>query len=252
MIWLVLGIFTLGFRHGFDPDHVAALTDIAGSEPFRARAFMLSTMYAVGHATMVLTLGLALAIVGFELPDTGRLVGATLVLMGGYVLWQVARGRPATSRAGLLHRGLRALRRRLRPAVAVEHEHPHYHTGAHGHTHADAGAAHAAAASVAVTHSHRHRHEGLSGPYGPLAVVGVGLVHGLGVETPTQVLALASGVGALPPFLIGLFLGNTVVAAAATGTLTVRRLRVLNLFVALFSLMIGIAYLWGTEPFLSW
>lgn len=248
----MLGIFTLGFRHGFDPDHVAALTDIAGSEPFRARAFMLSTMYAVGHAAMVLTLGFALAIAGFELPDTGRLVGATLVLMGGYVLWQVARGRPAESRAGLVHRGLRAIRHRLRPTVAVEHEHRHDHAGRHDHTHADVGAAEAAAASVTVAHSHRHRHEGLSGSYGPFAVVGVGLVHGLGVETPTQVLALASGVWALPPFLIGLVLGNTVVAAAATGTLTVRRLRALNLFVALFSLMIGSAYLLGAEPLVSW
>jgi hypothetical protein len=250
----VLGIFTLGFRHGFDPDHVAALTDIAGSEPFRARAFVLSTMYAVGHALMVLTLGLALAIGDFELPDTGRLVGATLLLMGGYVLWQVGRGRPAESRARLLHRGLRAVRHRLRPTVAVEHEHPHDHTGRHGHAHALAehGAADAPTAAVTVTHSHRHRHEGLSGSYGPMAVVGVGLVHGLGVETPTQVLALASGASALPPFLIGLFLGNTVVAATATGTLTVRRLRALNVFVALFSLLIGSAYLLGTEPFLSW
>ena len=45
----MLGIFTLGFRHGFDVDHVAAITDISGSQLVRLRAFMLSTLYALGH-----------------------------------------------------------------------------------------------------------------------------------------------------------------------------------------------------------
>lgn len=251
----MLGILTLGFRHGFDPDHVAALTDISGSEPFRARAFMLSTMYAVGHAATVLTLGIALAIAGFEFPDSGRLVGATLVLMGGYVLWQAGRGRPVRSRAGMLQHWLRRIRERFRPRVVVEHEHPHDHSAGHDHAHhdlRDRRREHGDAGTVTVVHSHRHRHDGLSGSYGPLAAVGVGFVHGLGVETPTQILALASGVWALPPFLIGLFLGNTVVAAAATGLLGGQRLRVLNVVVAMFSLMIGIAYLLGTDPLLSW
>ena len=56
----MLGIFTLGFRHGFDLDHVAAITDISGSQVFRLRAFVLSTLYALGHALTVVALGLGI------------------------------------------------------------------------------------------------------------------------------------------------------------------------------------------------
>ncbi|MDP1820960.1 MAG: hypothetical protein Q8K58_13870, partial [Acidimicrobiales bacterium] len=43
-----------GFRHGFDWDHLAALTDLTGSQPRSRRAMFLATLYALGHALMVL------------------------------------------------------------------------------------------------------------------------------------------------------------------------------------------------------
>jgi high-affinity nickel permease len=40
----MIGVWLLGFRHGFDPDHVAAITDISGSQPTRRRALGYSTL----------------------------------------------------------------------------------------------------------------------------------------------------------------------------------------------------------------
>ncbi len=48
----------LGLRHGIDWDHIAAITDVTSSQPSRLRGFAMGTLYALGHAAVVLTLGL--------------------------------------------------------------------------------------------------------------------------------------------------------------------------------------------------
>ena len=45
-----------GFRHGFDWDHIAALTDLTGSQAKSRRSMWLATLYALGHGAMVLVL----------------------------------------------------------------------------------------------------------------------------------------------------------------------------------------------------
>ncbi|HEY8061104.1 MAG TPA: hypothetical protein VID94_20230 [Acidimicrobiales bacterium] len=249
----MLGIFTLGFRHGFDVDHVAAITDISGSQLVRLRAFMLSTLYALGHALMVVALGLGIAWAGWDVPDAGRLVGLTLVVLGGYVLWCVATDRRPSSRAGLVVRAMAWFRARLAPTTFVEHEHEHGHHGSHQHTHVELVEAAApteenAPVTVVVGHRHRHRHDDIRAPYGVAGAVGVGLVHGIGAETPTQVLALAAGTASLAPFLFGLFLANTVVSVVAAVGLTERRLRGLNAVVGVFSVYVGVLYLLAMTP----
>jgi hypothetical protein len=258
----VLGIFALGFRHGFDVDHVAAITDISGSQFRRLRAFVLCGFYAVGHALVVIVLGLGIAWAGWEVPDAGRLIGATLVILGLYVLWCAATDRRPQSRGGLIVAATRWLRVKLRPTTVVEHEHPHGH-GAHDrmHDHAHAPGVDPALSpspspsaslpAVAVSHRHRHRHEAAA-PYGTAGAIVVGLVHGVGAETPTQVLALAAGTASLAPFLLGLFLANMLVAAVAVVGLTDARLRLLNALVGGFSLCVGIPYLLGSPPPLAW
>jgi hypothetical protein len=250
----VLGIFALGFRHGFDVDHVAAITDISGSQFRRLRALVLCGFYAVGHALIVIGLGLGIAWAGWEVPDAGRLIGATLVILGLYVLWCAATDRRPQSRGGLIVAATRWLRVKLRPTTVVEHEHPHGH-GAHDrmHDHAhDPGVDVALSPSaVAVAHRHRHRHEAPA-PYGAAGAIVVGVVHGVGAETPTQVLALAAGTASLAPFLLGLFLANMLVAALAVAGLTDVRLRLLNALVGGFSLYVGIPYLLGSQPPLAW
>lgn len=249
----MLGIFTLGFRHGFDVDHVAAITDISGSQLFRLRAFILSTLYALGHALMVVALGLGIAWAGWDVPDAGRVVGLTLVVLGAYVLWCVATDRRPSSRAGLVVRAMGWFRARLAPTTFVEHEHEHGHDGSHQHTHAElvegpGSAEEGAGTTVVVGHRHRHRHDDIRAPYGVAGAIGVGLVHGIGAETPTQVLALAAGTASLVPFLFGLFLANTVVAVVAAIGLTERRLKGLNAIVGVFSVYVGILYLLAMTP----
>jgi len=251
----VLGIFALGFRHGFDVDHVAAITDISGSQLWRKRAFLLCELYALGHAAVVVVLSLAIAWSGIRVPDAGRLVGATLLVLGLWVLWCVATRRPVESRLALAARGLAWIRRRVRPEIDVVHEHDHVHV--HVHVHDERGDHHRhphapteprsteARARVLTRHRHAHVHRGLPAPFGAAGAVAVGVVHGVGAETPTQVIALASGTASLLPFLAGLLLANTMAAVAAATALTASRARVLNGVVGLFSVVVGIPYLLG-------
>ena len=43
----------LGFRHGFDYDHIAAIADIAGVQARVSATMRLGLMYALGHAATV-------------------------------------------------------------------------------------------------------------------------------------------------------------------------------------------------------
>ena len=54
---LLFSAFGYGLRHGFDWDHIAALTDISSVEKSKKRAFLLSSFYALGHAAVVMILG---------------------------------------------------------------------------------------------------------------------------------------------------------------------------------------------------
>ena len=81
----------LGFRHGFDYDHIAAITDIAGVQAGPARTMRLGLMYALGHAATVAALGAV--VIGFQLAlPSGmdrwaeRLVGLTLIVLAPMLL----------------------------------------------------------------------------------------------------------------------------------------------------------------------
>ena len=79
-------------------------------------------------------------------------------------------------------------------------------------------------------HAHRHRHVGSlpSDPfsqYGRRNVFVIGMIHGIGAETPTQISIFLAATGAggrgtglllLGCFVIGLLLSNSVVALAGT------------------------------------
>ena len=47
----------LGFRHGFDYDHIAAISDITSVQTRASTAMRLGLLYALGHATMIALLG---------------------------------------------------------------------------------------------------------------------------------------------------------------------------------------------------
>jgi high-affinity nickel-transport protein len=89
----------------------------------------------------------------------------------------------------------------------------------------------------------------------------IGMIHGIGAETPTQVglFLFAAGVGGtslallgMLVFVLGLFITNTIVCAASIGVFSssVRRpmfYRGLAAITATYSLVLGITYLFGIE-----
>ena len=269
-VGLLATAFGFGFRHGIDWDHIAALTDITSTEDTPRRSMVLATLYATGHGLVVFVLGLGAILLSSELPDSvdramEHVVGVTLILFGLYVLWSVVRrGRDfrMQSRWMLLIRAVRRMTRGSR-TVVVEHEHEHSLAEAHDHSHVPVHATVAAATSP-THHSHVHRHvarmpDDPFATYSRPAVFGVGMLHGIGGETPTQVLIFvtAAGVGGrgtgvllLGAFLVGLLTSNTVVALAGTfgfvhATKRWALYAAISLVTAIFSLGIGTLFLIG-------
>ena len=114
------------------------------------------------------------------------------------------------------------------------------------------------------THRHVHRHlarlpDDPFVDYAPRTAFGIGMIHGVGAETPTQLLIFltAAGVGGkgaglllLGCFLAGLRASNTVVALAGTfGFLgATRNFKVyvaVSVVTATFSLVVGCVFLVG-------
>src|SRR5271163_4930426 len=86
----------LGFRHGFDYDHIAAISDITSMEPSKRTAMQMGFVYILGHAVTLGALGGAVILFQHSLPRqidrwAERAVGATLVLLGIYVLGSLLR-----------------------------------------------------------------------------------------------------------------------------------------------------------------
>jgi high-affinity nickel-transport protein len=279
-IGLVATAIALGFRHGFDWDHLAALSDIAASQRSRRRSMTLATMYALGHAAVAFAIGGAVILASARLPESvgevmARLVGVTLVALGIWVIVSTLRTGRSTwmpSRGALVVAGFRRLRRRAAPVV-IEHEHEHQHAVGEGHhgqeRHEHGEQEHEPIggherATVRTRHRHPHRHVGAMPDdpfptYGGGAAVGIGMIHGIGFETPTQALVFVTAAGAanraagvlvLACFLLGLLAANTVVAMASTFGLTgarsrARLYRVASLIAAAASLVLGLLYVFG-------
>ena len=251
---IALGLI-LGLRHGVDWDHIAAIADITatpvGPTAVSARSstlavaerpawwadsrqrFFLATLYALGHATVVVLLGL-LAIWGSTLlpewidPVIERVVGFTLLALGIWVfysIWRDGRNFRLRSRWMLVFSLVGATWARLKAGVngrPVEHVHD-------------------------------------AGQYGPKTAYGVGMIHGVGAETGSQALLLAGAAGAtsvtdgslmLLSFTIGLVISNSLVAAfSAFGIVSSQTKQ--NVYLAIgviagvFSLVVGLMFLTG-------
>jgi len=279
-IGLVATAVALGFRHGFDWDHVAALSDIAASQHSRRRSMALATLYALGHATVAFAIGAAVILASARLPESvgdamERLVGVTLIALGFSVIVSTVRHGGSTrlpSRGAVLVAGLRRLRRRRPAPLVIEHDHEHaagehHHDGDHHDDHEHVRLPEAVGAgggTVTTRHHHRHRHVGAMPDdplpnYGGGVAVGIGMIHGIGFETPTQALVFVTAAGAgsraagllvLACFLLGLLAANTVVATASTFGLTGARSRarlstIVSLVAAAASLALGLLYVFG-------
>jgi high-affinity nickel permease len=225
----------LGFRHGFDYDHIAAITDITSVQQKTSSAMRLGLLYAAGHATMIALLGSIVILFQLSLPHrldswAERLVGVTLIVLAVYVLGNLAWGSPQAippSRGALIIRGFRRLRRRFAPKGG------------------DAGIQPEADQTLNYT--------------GPIAF-GVGVIHGLGAETPSQIAlfllaanlgGVAKGIGGMAMFLVGLLTMNTLMTASACGLFhrAAPHPRTMRIFVgltAIYSFIVGCVFLLGS------
>jgi hypothetical protein len=206
------------------------------------RALLLGSLYALGHGSVVIVLGL-LAILAREfLPDRidpimERVVGITLLFLAAYLfysLYQFFRGDGEfriRSRWMLGFAGVRNGFNWLRARVWGGHQHEHVHA---------------------------------ADQYGARTAYSVGLIHGIGAETGTQVLVIgtavgaatkAMGVAALMAFVVGLLISNSFVTFATTaGFVSSRRRQEVYVFAgllaAVFSLVVGLVFLFRAGGFL--
>ena len=235
---LKLALFSaamLGFRHGLDYDHIAAITDISSVQSRARDAMRYGLLYVAGHATTIAILGSLAVAFRISLPAASdrwaeRLVGLTLLVLGLYVLGTFFR--PSThshgprTRVTLLINGLLWVYWRL--------------TRIFGGT------------RVEAPQVFKHG-------YGGTSTFLVGVIHGLGAETFTQValfLAAASlggvaGLLGLAFFILGLLAMNTLMCASAAGLFSATlsspgALKAVTLATSAYSIVVGIIFLLGS------
>ncbi len=208
----------LGFRHAFEPDHLAAVSTLATRQSSLFAACRLGLAWALGHTASVGVVVGLIMVGGWRLParfspGADGLVALLLIGLGGSVLLRYARGR--------------------------WHMHAHTHEGApHLHLHSHAQDA-----------SHLHAHA----PADARRSLGFGVLHGLAgsaaillllvAAAPTRAAQLAYflafGVGtAVGMLLVSCTLAGVVRAASQRGA---RWATLLHVGAAVASVAVGIA-----------
>jgi ABC-type nickel/cobalt efflux system permease component RcnA len=180
----------LGFRHAFEPDHLAAVSTLATRQGRLLDACRLGLAWALGHTVSVGVVVGAIILFGLHLPDrlwpaADLLVALLLIGLGGSVILRYARGR--------------------------WHMHAHAHEGGphfHLHSHA-AGPAHA--------HTHAQ-------PQGDARrSLGFGLLHGLAGSAAILVLLVAAAptraaqLAYFTAFACGTIVGMLIVSFSLAG-----------------------------------
>jgi hypothetical protein len=307
-----IGVYTaaaaLGFRHGIDWDHIAAITDITSTtagveeehetwliaepglmltdeshhavhgphdteghdhdqdelhshgphlspaaiatltrpttavavaaEPTRVlrqqrAALFFGSLYALGHGSVVVLLGMAAILAREVLPSwidpvMERLVGVTLIFLSVYLFYS-------------LYRYFRGGEFRLRSRWMLVF----------------AGVANAWSWVRSRVGPHEHVHVHATASYGARTSFGIGVIHGIGAETGTQALVIATAVGAtsqttgslaLIAFVAGLLISNSFVTVASTFGFVGAQKRqaiyvIVGLVAATFSLIVGLVFL---------
>jgi len=232
----LLSAAMLGFRHGFDYDHIAAISDITSLQINPRRAMRLGLIYALGHAATVAVLGSLVVFFQLSLPHgidsiAERLVGLTLIVLGIYVLGSLFKDNYVPrSRAALLVNSARW-----------------FHWKVRGHW-----------------HPHLPKPVSSNWNYDTKSVFGIGVIHGMGAETPSQLLIflLAANLGGLGKgflglgmFLAGLLVMNTIMTAFAAGlfgagTKIPKFQFAITAVTAVYSLVVGSIFLLGSSGLL--
>ena len=227
----------LGLRHGFDYDHLAAISDITAVQRNWISGLRLGVTYAIGHAFMVAVLGIAVLQLHMGLPEgvdhwTERLIGLTLIVLGIGVVAGILRKRE------------------------------------HGHHHSQIESRLAIAINGLIWTAWRIRRtwspelpqpERFRWMYTGKSVFAIGMLHGIGAETPSQ-LALfflakslggtSDGLMGLAAFCLGLVMMNGLMTASLggafkSGAVHPRFYHLIAWTGAAYSCIIGLIFLFG-------
>jgi ABC-type nickel/cobalt efflux system permease component RcnA len=221
----------LGFRHAFEPDHLAAVSTLATRQGRVLDACRLGLAWALGHTASVGVVVGAIVLFGLHLPDrlwpaADFLVALLLIALGGSVILRYARGR--------------------------------WHMHAHSHdTGAATPAAPAAPADPAGLHLHLHSHARgeahvhLHPPGDARRSLGFGLLHGLAGSAAILVLLVAAAptraaqLAYFVAFACGTMIGMLLVSSSLAGLVRLasgrgaRWARVLHVGSAVASVVVG-------------
>lgn len=231
-------VLLLGIRHGIDWDHLAAISDIVSSTENKLKAAFNGLFYALGHAVVVIIIGILAIVVGIRLPDwinqvMEPFVGITLIILGIWLLFSIFAHREKfklNSRWMLVLKGAFFL-------------YNFFHKKLTGH---------------------KHEHIKYPESFGIKSSYIVGTIHGIGAETPTQILLFvaASGVGGglkgsilLIVFVLGLLISNSlIVFLSLFGYIKAKKnslfYLIFGLLTAVVSLFLGTLFLFGKSSIL--
>ena len=229
----------LGMRHGFDYDHLAAISDITAVQSNRFRALRLGILYALGHALTVAGLGVAVIQLHIPLPQwidqlTERLIGVTLILLGIAVI------------AGFFHPHAHPERVQSRLAAGINL----FRTMTWRF--------------LSLFRPNLERPALFAWNYNGRSVFGIGMLHGIGAETPSQLMLFfltsrlggtGEGLLGLTAFAVGLVLMNALMTASLSGLFGIASLRpsYYRIFAwggAIYSCGIGALFLAGSSAML--
>ena len=227
---LILSVLVLGFRHGIDWDHIAAISDIVSTSKSRKLAVSNGLVYVLAHAVVVIFLGLLAIILGVSLPSwvdqiMGPIVGLSLIILGLWIILAI-----------IIKKGeFKFMSRWMMIIKGTLHVYNHL-IGKPNH------------------HPVKYpQNMGIKTAYL------IGTIHGIGAETPTQVLLFvtAAGVGGglkgsilLLVFVIGLLISNLIlVLLSLLGLIHAKKyskiFSVLGIMAGVMSLIVGTLFLKG-------
>ena len=213
--------FLLGFGHGFDPDHIAAIADFIGMYDNKKNSFTSAFFYIVGHALVVIVIMLIFIFVLNTFKLTGKeieggsplgpvpqfLVGLTLFALGITMGYNVLRRTP--SKRLMSWKMILLDKLHIMPSSPV------------------------------------------------LLGFVVGIIHGIGAETATQVslftmagiqASISQAIVVSLVFVLGLFIANSILVFTGLGLLEIARkfqkvFAIFYLMFAIFSVLLGINYM---------
>jgi high-affinity nickel-transport protein len=173
---------------------MVAITDVASTQTRKKQAMFLTLSYSLGHALAVISIGASIILLGISIPQIldelmGKVVGATLVILGIYIVYHLAKkGQKefrAATRFTIIANGILYVYSKVGSKLRAQ------------------------------TIPQRRVFEN---GYANHSSFVVGMMHGIGAESPTQIAIFAMslgfgiilGVTALVVFVAGIIMSNVI------------------------------------------